>query len=85
MKRVLSMLSLVTALALPMPLVAADVNWGSIQPHKVKLFYPGVASWEFVNSNNHGVGRVPVSQLQNSPVISSHGRAMQAFERPPPP
>ena len=46
MKRVLSMLSLVTALALPMPLVAADVNWGSIQPNKVKLFYPGVASWE---------------------------------------
>lgn len=60
MKRVLSILSMLTLLALPMPLVAADVNWGSVQPQKVKLFYPGVASWEFLNSKDHGVGMVPV-------------------------
>lgn len=60
MKRILSVLSLLTILALPMPLVAAEVNWGGVQSHKVKLFYPGTASWEFVNSKDHGVGRVPV-------------------------
>jgi len=66
MKRVLSVLLLLITLALSMPLVAADVNWGSVQSQKVKLFYPGVASWEFVNSNNHGVGRVPVSKRKKA-------------------
>lgn len=39
---------------------AADINWGGIPGQKVKLFYPGVSSWEFVNSKDHGVGMVPV-------------------------
>lgn len=64
MKKGFVVLSVIAGLALLSPSIinAADVNWGSVQPHKVKLFYPGVASWEFVNSNDHGVGRVPVSK-----------------------
>jgi len=43
-----------------MPSAASEVNWGHIHSYKAKLFYPGVASWEFVNSKDHGVGMVPV-------------------------
>ena len=48
MKKGFVVLSVIAGLALLSPSIinAADVNWGSIQPHKVKLFYPGVASWE---------------------------------------
>ena len=68
MKKGFVVLSVIAGLALLSPSIinAADVNWGSIQPHKVKLFYPGVASWEFVNSKDHGVGRVPVSKRKKA-------------------
>lgn len=62
MKKGLVVLSLAAGLGLLAPggTKGAEVNWGSINPHKVKLFYPGAASWEFLNSKDHGVGMVPV-------------------------
>ena len=40
--------------------IAADVNWDAVPANTVNFFYTGVASWEFLTSNDHGVGRVPV-------------------------
>ena len=36
--------------------LAADINWNNIGSHNVTLFYPGVASWEFLNSEDHSLG-----------------------------
>lgn len=43
-------------------LTAAEINWEGITPYKVNMFYTGVASWEFLTSKDHGVGRVPVQK-----------------------
>lgn len=35
---------------------AAAIDWSGIAPTKIKVFYPGVASWEFLHSADHGRG-----------------------------
>lgn len=64
MKKGLFVLSLAAVLVwlYPAAVKAADVNWGNVKPYKVKLFYPGVASWELLTSKDHGVGMVPVTK-----------------------
>ena len=42
--------------------IAADVNWDAVPANTVNFFYTGVATWEFLTSKNHGVGRVPVTK-----------------------
>lgn len=45
---------------------AADIDWKGIQPYKVRLFYPGVSSWEFLTSKDHGIGRYSVINSRKS-------------------
>lgn len=45
---------------------AQDIDWASIQGKTVKLFYPGVASWEFVRSDDHGTGAIPVRTFKKA-------------------
>ena len=45
---------------------ARDIDWASIQGKTVKLFYPGVASWEFVRSDDHGTGAIPVRTFKKA-------------------
>lgn len=35
---------------------AAEIGWDKIPPYKATLFYPGVASWEFLLSDSHRLG-----------------------------
>lgn len=62
MKKCLVVLSLAAGFGLlaPAGTKAAEVNWENVKPYKMKLFYPGATSWEFLNSKDHGVGMVPV-------------------------
>lgn len=48
------------------PVIAADVNWDAVPANTVNFFYTGVASWEFLTSKNHGVGRVPVTNKKKT-------------------
>lgn len=45
---------------------ARDIDWASIQGKTVKAFYPGVASWEFVRSDDHGTGAIPVRTFKKA-------------------
>lgn len=38
------------------PVMAKDVNWDKVTSKKINMFYPGVASWEFLNSEDHNLG-----------------------------
>lgn len=40
----------------PAPSIGADVNWSKLSRSKVTLFYPGVASWEFLTGDDHRLG-----------------------------
>ncbi|MDP2690060.1 MAG: ethylbenzene dehydrogenase-related protein [Deltaproteobacteria bacterium] len=56
--RKLSVLSAVAlfGLLLPAPGGARDINWEGVDSNSVVLFYPGVASWEFLTSDDHRLG-----------------------------
>jgi cytochrome c-type protein NapC len=45
---------------------AQDVDWGKVQGKTIKVFYPGVASWEFVRGDDHGTGAVPIRTLKKA-------------------
>lgn len=38
------------------PAQAKDVSWDKAGTQKVAMFYPGVVSWEFLNSEDHSLG-----------------------------
>lgn len=38
------------------PAAAKDVNWDKVGSQKITMFYPGVVSWEFLNSEDHSLG-----------------------------
>lgn len=42
---------------------AADVDWGQVDSKQVKVFYPGVASWEFLLADDHGQGAKRVRSM----------------------
>jgi len=35
---------------------AADIDWSQVDSKTVKVFYPGVASWDFMTGKDHGTG-----------------------------
>ncbi|OGP16960.1 MAG: hypothetical protein A2V21_303905 [Deltaproteobacteria bacterium GWC2_55_46] len=35
---------------------AAEINWSKVRSSNIYLFYPGVSSWEFLNSDDHKLG-----------------------------
>ena len=39
---------------------AAAIDWGGVAVKKVKVFYPGQASWDFLRGQDHGTGSAPV-------------------------
>ena len=45
---------------------ALDIDWANIQGKTIKVFYPGVASWEFVRSDDHGTGAIPVRTFKKA-------------------
>jgi hypothetical protein len=47
-----------------LPVTAADVDWNGVEAKTVKVFYPGVASWEFMGDKDHGTGAAPVKTLK---------------------
>lgn len=54
-----------TLLAIPNA-QAQDVDWGKVEGKTVKVFYPGVASWEFVRGDDHGTGAVPIRTFKKA-------------------
>ncbi|MCC6545409.1 MAG: hypothetical protein IT392_13105 [Nitrospirae bacterium] len=55
----LSPLIIITAiLSLSHPSIADQdmIDWNKIKNQSIKLFYPGVVSWDFLISNDHGLG-----------------------------
>jgi cytochrome c-type protein NapC len=38
------------------PSAAEEIAWEKVPPYKATLFYPGVASWEFLLSDSHRLG-----------------------------
>jgi hypothetical protein len=59
-------LVLVAAFVLAPCVNAAEVDWGSVEVKNVKVFYPGVASWDFLRSQDHGTGEAPVKTLKKA-------------------
>ena len=45
---------------------AAEVDWPKVETTTVKVFYPGVASWEFLRSEDHGRGASVVKKNKKS-------------------
>lgn len=44
------------AMVFSCPPAAAEPDWGRIEGAEIVLFYPGVASWEFLNGDDHRLG-----------------------------
>lgn len=59
-------LPLVLALAcLGAPKVGAgEVDWASIDGKTIKVFYPGVSSFDYLKENDHGTGAAPVKTMK---------------------
>ena len=45
---------------------AADVDWSKVPVTKVKVFYPGQASWDFLRGQDHGTGAAPVKTISKA-------------------
>jgi cytochrome c-type protein NapC len=45
---------------------AADIDWGQVESTTVKVFYPGVASWDFMTGKDHGTGGNVVKKLEKA-------------------
>src|SRR3972149_1588466 len=58
MKRTLTAISIAFALVFALPGRSFSVapDWDAVDSKNVTLFYPGVASWEFLNSPDHSLG-----------------------------
>lgn len=63
----------VTIAVLSLSTSAADVDWSQVESHTVKVFYPGVASWSFLLSEDHGRGASVVRSGKKS-CPECHGR-----------
>lgn len=49
-------------LLLASPCPAKEINWGGVPAANITLFYPGVASWEFLLSDDHRLGAHEIKQ-----------------------
>src|SRR3990172_9171421 len=45
---------------------AAEVDWTKVETKNIKVFYPGVTSWEFLGDQDHGTGAAPVKTLKKA-------------------
>ncbi len=45
---------------------AAEVDWNKVEARTIKIFYHGVASWEFMKGKDHGIGATPVKTLKKT-------------------
>jgi len=45
---------------------AGEIDWSAVEPTTVKVFYPGVSSWDFMKSKDHGSGANPVKTGKKS-------------------
>lgn len=45
---------------------AAGPDWGQVESTTVKVFYPGVSSWDFMIGRDHGTGGNVVKKLEKS-------------------
>jgi len=45
---------------------AAEVDWSKVPVKKVKVFYPGQASWDFLRGQDHGTGAAPVKTIKKA-------------------
>src|SRR3989304_2058754 len=53
-------------LFIPSTTPAAEVDWAKVDAATVKVFYPGVASWEFLRTKDHGRGASVVRKNEKS-------------------
>ena len=60
-----SLLTLIVFCAAP-TVKAADIDWGQVGAKNIKVFYPGVASWEFLKESDHGTGGPPVKTIKKA-------------------
>jgi len=51
---------------------AAHTGLSGIAPAKIVLFYPGVASWEFLNSNDHRLGSRAIKRKKKKGCRNCH-------------
>ena len=63
-----------TVLCLAPGVMAADIDWGQVGTKNIKVFYPGVASWEFLTEKDHGTGAPPVKTLKKACVDCHVGK-----------
>lgn len=45
---------------------AAEPDWGQVETSTIKVFYPGVASWDFMIGKDHGTGGNVVKKLEKA-------------------
>ena len=45
---------------------AGEVDWGSVEATTVKVFYPGVTSWDYLRGKDHGTGGNVVKKLEKA-------------------
>jgi len=43
---------------------AAEMDWGKAETMTIKVFYAGVASWEYLKGDDHGVGADVVNKMK---------------------
>jgi hypothetical protein len=64
---ILLLLEVLVVLLWPLTARAApEIDWTKIPGKTIKVFYPGVASWEFVRSDDHGTGAAPVRTFKSA-------------------
>ena len=68
-----SFLTLIVFCAAPI-VKAADIDWGQVEAKNIKVFYPGVASWEFLTDKDHGTGAPPVKTIKKACVDCHVGK-----------
>lgn len=56
-------MAIIVAFLLPLT-SHAEVNWDAASVKKVPLFYPGMASWEFLTGPDHSTGANAVTRLE---------------------
>lgn len=62
-----------TIAVFPPGISAAEIDWAQVESHTIKVFYPGVASWSFLLSADHGKGASVVRGRKKS-CPECHGR-----------
>lgn len=63
----MNLLLIITAVLFLFPVVSnGEVDWNSVPPKKVHLFYPGTTSWEYLTGPDHSTGANAVAKLEKT-------------------